>query len=82
MTIQESIEYHVDKGISRKSLFQEMLRQDACTEDCPPHTIADLKKAFKAMLEKGTLTMGSFQGETDHVVVSRWSPNTAAAMKR
>ena len=82
MNLRASIEYHVDKGISRRMLFEEVLTCDGVDVPCPKNpSKLEVITEFNRMVTTGILTVGSHEGELDHVVVTRWSPTTAAKMR-
>ena len=80
--IRKQIQYHLDKGLTRRMLFDEMARQYACDSTCDhPHNMDDVGVEFQAMVEDGTLTVGRLHGSDDFVVVTDWMPNSAQQMR-
>lgn len=75
-SLRDAIEFHVDKGLSRRMLLKEVY-----AERINLSHPEDVEVEVDKMLAEGVLTMGLFEQEPDHVVVTRWSPNTAAKMR-
>lgn len=80
--IREQIKYHIDKGITRLQLFDEMLMEYADTPSGdPPYNMDDVRTEFQAMVDDGTLTMGLLHGSAEFVVVTDWMPNSAQKIR-
>lgn len=77
--IREQIKYHIDKGITRLQLFDEMLA-DTPSGDLP-YDMDDVQAEFQAMVDDGTITMGPLHGSAEFVVVTDWMPNSAQKIR-
>ena len=80
--VREQIKYHLNQGLTRRMLFDEMARQYACDTSCDrPHDMVAVEAEFQAMVADDTLTVGRLHGSDDFVVVTDWMPNSAREIR-
>ncbi len=75
MSLRESIEWTIDKGLSRAQLVREV------SDSHPGRSLADVDEEVARLLGLGHLTQGKMYGHEDWLVVTEWMPNMAAKLK-
>ena len=84
-TIKDDILFLVDTGVGRKMLIEWLTDPKSHLymgkEDVTPYTEAEAVEEIDKLIEDGTLTQGKMHGMRKFIVVTEWSPRTAAQLK-
>ena len=84
-TIKDDIIFLVDKGVGRKMLIEWLTDPKSHLymgkENPTPYTQAEAAEEINRLIADGTLTQGKMHGMRKFIVVTEWSPRTAAQLK-
>jgi len=81
--MREAILFHVDTGVSKGYLEAEMAECKSCDDErgLNKHDMEDFEATFTSMVNDETLTVGLLHGCSDFIVVTTWSPTSAAEIR-